>query len=95
MKRPISDIFVEIENFPMIGQKWPFYKNEYPNPSISVVSLISTSFAVENDLRNRSDAFLLNFYIFIIFGQIGQVLVFDVLCGIIYAELDRRIFSRK
>ena len=89
MKRPISDIFVEIENFPMIGQKWPFYKNEYPNPSISVVSLISTSFAVENDLRNRSDAFLLNFYIFIIFWSNWPNF------GFWSTELDRRILSRK
>ena len=49
--------------FLMISAKNHMIKN-YPNPSIAVVSFISASFAVVNDLRNRSDAFLLNFYIF-------------------------------
>ena len=36
-------------------------QNDSPIPSRTVVSLTSASFAVENDLRNRNDAFLLIF----------------------------------
>ena len=38
------------------------HENDNPIPSRTVVSLTSASFAVENDLRNRNDAFLFNFY---------------------------------
>ena len=82
--------FTKIEHFQTSSQKWPFYNKNYPNPSRTVVSLISASFAVENDFRNRSDAFLLNFYIFFFIYRPNWPIF-----GFGHFEIDRRIFSRK
>ena len=80
-KQSFSDISPKLSTIRHWVKNGHFIK-KYPNPSRTVVSLISASFAVENDFRNRSDAFLLNFYIFSFIGQIGQFLVLGILRSI-------------